>query len=285
MTTAKLDSGHVVVKPCQFMLNGAPVNATVDLDLGVPGYKYDISFHADKVPVAPLANSFSPTYSDKAKGDLIANLQIKGAGITGRSLQKSLTGQASFTFTNASIQIVGPKVKAVLAPIAFVLGASELLSSPLDYISADLRFGDGKIETRKFVAHSAAFVATSQGTIPIADVLKNSPLSQPVDIALAQDVAGRLQFVNTRTEGSYARLPTFVHLTGTLGDPSAKTDKAVLAGVTAQSIAGAVGGRAGGIVQGIGGLLTGQPPATNSPSSNQPILPINPLDLFRRPRQ
>src|SRR5208283_857286 len=32
----KIDGGHVLVKPFQFALNGAPVNATADLDLSVP---------------------------------------------------------------------------------------------------------------------------------------------------------------------------------------------------------------------------------------------------------
>ncbi|HUI05528.1 MAG TPA: AsmA family protein [Verrucomicrobiae bacterium] len=286
VTTVRLDGGHVVVKPCHLTLNGAPVNATVDLDLGVPGYTYDVSFNADKVPLEPLANSFSPTYSSKARGDLIASLQVTGAGVTGRSLQKSLTGQINVSFTNANIQIVGPKVKAVLTPIALVLGAPELLSSPLDSVTADLQLGNGKIEIRKFVAHSAAFLAESQGTIPIADVLMDSPLNQPVEIALAQGIAGKLRLSNLASEGSYTRLPTFVHLTGTLGDPSAKTDKAVVAGLTAQGIAGAVGGKAGGILQGISGLLTGQPPATNNaPSGNQPVIPFNPLDLLRQPRR
>ena len=42
-TTVKLDGGHVNIKPFQLVLNGAPVNATVDLDLSVPGYKYSLA--------------------------------------------------------------------------------------------------------------------------------------------------------------------------------------------------------------------------------------------------
>ena len=283
--TAKLDGGHVVVKPCQFTLNGGSVNATADLDLSVPGYQYDVTFNARAVPVAPLANSFSPTYGDKAKGDLFASLQIKGAGTTGRSLQKNLTGQANLSFTNANIEIVGPKVKAILKPIAFVLNAPELLNSPLDYVTADLQLGNGQIETRKFIAHTAAFIAESTGTIPIADVLNDSPLSQPVDIALAQSLAAKLHITTVRVEQGYARLPTFVHLAGTLGDPSSKTDKAVIAGLVASGVAGVVGGTAGGVLQGVSGLLTGQPAATNAPPSggatNAPP-PFNPFDLLKK---
>jgi hypothetical protein len=281
--SAHVDGGHIMITPCQLTLNGAPVSATVDLDLGVPGYKYSCTFNADKVPLQPLADSFSPTYSAKARGDLIASIQVQGAGITGKNLRQNLTGRASLSFTNADIAIVGPKVKAVLTPIAFVLGAPELLNSPLDYIHADLSAGDGKIEVQKFLAHSAAFVAESQGRIPIADSLAQSPLNQPIEIALSRDLAGKLQFANLRIDNGYAKLPTFVHLTGTLGEPSAKIDKAVLVGLTASGAAGLVGGRVGGLLQGISSILTGEQPgtATNAPANEAPA-PFNPFDLLRK---
>ena len=37
-TTAKVDGGKITLDPCRLTLNGAPVNASVDLDLGVKGY-------------------------------------------------------------------------------------------------------------------------------------------------------------------------------------------------------------------------------------------------------
>jgi hypothetical protein len=286
-TTAKLDGGHIVLKPCQLTLNGAPVNATVDLDLGVLGYKYDIVAKADKVPLVPLVNSFSPTYRDKANGDLSADIQIKGAGITGRSLQKSLSGQITLSLTNANIQVVGPKVKNILTPIALVLGAPELISSPLDSVSAAIQLGNGKIETRQFNAHSEALLAESQGTIPIADVLMDSPLSQPVEVSLPRALATRLRFGNVPANTPYMKLPTFVHLGGTIGDPTAKTDKAVIVGLTASGIAGALGGTAGGVLGGLGGLLGGQPPSstTTNPSPAEPSTPFNPFDLLKKPKK
>ena len=106
-----------------------------------------------------------------------------------------------------------------------------------------------------------------------------------MDIALAQDLAARLHITTVRIEQGFARLPTFVHLAGTLGDPTAKTDKAVIVGLVGSGVAGVVGGTAGGIIQGVSGLLTGQPAATNAPTSssstNTPPL-INPLDLFKK---
>jgi uncharacterized protein involved in outer membrane biogenesis len=297
-TTAKLDASKVLLNPCQLVLNGAPVSATADLDLGVPGYKYDISFGADGIPVEPLANTFSPTYRGQAKGTLIAKAQMKGAGVTGRSLKSSLNATASFSFTNANIRIVGPKVKAVLIPISVALRAPELLQSPLDYLNASLRAGSGKIEVTGFTAHSAMFRAESQGVIPISDVLNNSPLNQPIEVYLPRELLAKLRFSNVPTNNAYAKLPHFVQLQGTLGKPDPKTDKLVIAGLTAGGLGGAIGGKAGGILQGVSGLLGGNlqptpsqtnstPATTNAPATNvQPQDPVKDiLNLLKKPKK
>lgn len=295
---AKLDGGRVVIRPAQLTLNGAPISATADLDLSVPGFKYDVTFSANGVPIEPLANSFSPTYRGQAKGMLIATANITGAGVTGVNLKRTLGGEVNLNLTNANIQIVGPKVKSVLTPIALVLGAPELLRSPLNYLNARLRAGNGQIEVQRFVAHSDAFLAESQGVIPIADVLKDSRLNEPIDVSLPRELAKKLRFANVPTNVPYMKLPAFVHLGGTLGDPKAKTDKAVILGLTAVGIGGALGGKAGGIVGGLGALLGGQPqssaPATGTPpgitnvppANVQPQNPVNDLlNLFKKPKK
>ncbi|MCU0783785.1 MAG: hypothetical protein MUF81_07000 [Verrucomicrobia bacterium] len=296
---AKLDGSHVVIKPAQLALNGAPISATADLDLSVPGFKYDLAFSADKVPLEPLANSFSPTYRGQAKGVVIANASLKGAGVTGVNLKRTLGGEVNLNLTNANIQIVGPKVKSVLTPIALVLGAPELLNSPLNYLNARLRAGNGQIEVQRFIAHSDAFLAESQGVIPIADVLKDSRLNEPIDVSLPRALANKLRFSNVPTNVPYMKLPTFVHLGGTLGEPKAKTDKAVILGLTAAGLGGALGGKTGGILGDVGGLLGGKPqssaPATNpppgagiaAPSTNvQPQNSVNDLiNLFQKPKK
>ena len=49
--TARIDRGHVVLDPCKLALNGAPVATTLDLDLGVRGYKYALTLNA-RAPIA-----------------------------------------------------------------------------------------------------------------------------------------------------------------------------------------------------------------------------------------
>jgi hypothetical protein len=210
--TAKINGSHVALKPCQLTLNGAPVNADVDLNLGVPGYEYNVNFNASNVPIAPLANSFSPVYKDKAKGDLLADAQIKGAGITGTSLQKSLAGNINIVLTNADVQLVGPKVRkfilavASIATIAHISGLDQLANSSLNQLDAHVKMGDGKIVLTQFNALLGAIGANTAGQIDIAPVLNNSPINDwPIHFLIGR-----------------SSLPSFIELAGTLGSPSPK---------------------------------------------------------------
>ena len=72
--------------------NVAPVSASADLDLGVPGWKYDVSFEAQKVPLAPLVNTFQPERKGQVGGTTTVQGHISGAGITG-ALARSLDYQ------------------------------------------------------------------------------------------------------------------------------------------------------------------------------------------------
>jgi hypothetical protein len=291
--TAKVDGGKITLDPCRWLLNGAPVTAQVALDLGVKGYTYALAFQMDQVPLEPIADTFSPATHGQYQGLIIAKGQIKGAGITGVSLQKSLSGQASFNFTNADLQLNGPKTKQVIVPVATLLGIPEITQSPLDWLQAQTEMGGGNIKLTQFNAQSAAFQATTAGVIPIADVLNNSPLKLPVGFALSRSLAQRTGLLpaNTPADAAYAALPQFVTVTGTLGAPKADLNKLALGGLLlnagtgiAQKLGVKVDGNAGGVLQGVGSMLTGQKPAgtTNAPATNT-APKMNPLDLFKNP--
>ncbi len=276
LTTVKIDDGRVVLDPFQLILNGAPVSAKTDLNLGVPGYQYDLSLTADKIPIEPLANSFSPEYAGQAKGDLLANLQVKGAGITGPSLQKNLTGGFGFTFTNAVIHLAGRKAKLFITPIALVLGQSDLTRAPLNWLTFQGKMGAGKITCDRISMVSEAYEADTGGDILLASVLTNSPINNwPVEFSLKRSLAEKANLVpaNAPTNTPYVKLPTFVKETGTLGTPETKTDKLVLLGIVTKSVGGLekiVGKDTGKTLGTLGSFLTGEKSATtNQTSTNQ----------------
>ena len=71
---------------------------------------------------------------------------------------------------------------------------------------------------------------------------------------------------NTPTNAAYASLPSFVKVTGTIGEPDTDINKVVVGGLLARSIGGIapVGDDASKILQNLGGVLSGQRGATTS---------------------
>jgi hypothetical protein len=279
--TAKVDGGKITLDPCRLALNGAPVNASVDLNLGVKGYTYALSLLMDKVPLEPLANTFSPASRGQYQGLILANAQIKGAGVTDASMRKNLVGQAGFSFTNANIQLIGPKTKKVLVPIATLLRVEAITKSPLNWLQAQTELGSGNINLSRLAMQSEAFEATTQGVIPMAEVLTNSPLNLPIEFALRRSLAEKSNLLppNTPPDAPYAVLPKFVTLKGTLGDPKSDLNELALGGLLLKSGLGVaekfgvkVDGKTSNLLQGAASFLTGQKPAaTNAPSTNQAV--------------
>jgi hypothetical protein len=269
-STTKVDGSLVTMKPLEMSINGGPVDASVDLDLGSPGYKYDVVFKANRVPAEPLANSFSPDYKGRVKGELLADIGIKGAGTKGVNLKKTLVGNVGLTVTNANIQLVGPRSKTflgslnvVLTAVGVALGMPDLSKSPVNFLTSSVKLGEGKINLAELTVISEAFIAESRGIIPIADVLENSPLNRiPVEISLSYPVAARARVLpaNASTNDAYVKLPTLAHVRGTIGDVKTDIDKTAIVGLLARSaggIPGVAGGDAGKLLQGIGGFLSG----------------------------
>ncbi len=308
VATTKIDGGRILVKPFQLALNGAPVTSEVDLDLGVPGYKYDVSFQAKAVPLAPLVNSFQPERKGQLAGTFTARAKISGAGTTGASLQKSLAGQFETASTNLNLSVVNiknPVLKLLVNVISTIpellrnpagaagslvqglMGGSsagggladDLNKSPINAITARGVIGSGKIDLQLASLESPAFETEFKGPITLAPVLTNSTIQLPVSISLEHSVAQRMNLVsaNTPTNATYAKLPDFLSLTGTLGKPEKAINKTALLGMVAQGFGGS-SGKTGNFIQGLGGLLGGKVPAPPNSAATQPGTNQSPAD-------
>ena len=300
------------------------------------------------MPLAPLVNTFQPERKGQIGGRLNASAQIKGAGVTGASLQKNLGGKFDVASTNLNLSVGNIKsriLKTVINVIAVVpeilknptaapgslLGAvfggsrgglmDELSKSAVDVIEARGEIGAGKVSLHRAFVRSPAFQSEAAGTITLAEVLTNSTLNIPIHVWLQRGIAEKINMVpsDTPTNAAYARLPDYVTIKGTVGEPKSDINKLALLGTTLKSLGGVIPGvdkKTGDLIQGLGGLLTGQrsqgtnasppnvppaaqsPPAatnvriitstnvapapTNAPPTNQTI---NVLDLFKKPKK
>jgi hypothetical protein len=315
-TTALIDGGHIVVNPCQLALNGAPITATTDLNLGVPGYTYNVAFSADAIPLAPLVNSFAPDRKNQIAGTTSVGAQIKGAGVTGASLQKNLNGQFNLATTNMDLAIPNIRQPLITGIVNVIISLPELISnptaalgslfggshksgwtdaltsSPVEAITMRGTVADGKVLLQSAEVQSSAFQALASGQIVLAPVLTNSTIGIPIRATLSRPLASQIGLVDASTpaDAVYVALPDFLKMEGTLGAPKPNIDKLALValaaktgGGIAEKIGGAGGKEAGSILQGLGGLFGGsKSSATNSAPAKTNSSPVSGfLKLFK----
>ena len=151
-------------------------------------------------------------------------------------------------------------------------------------IAARGQIGNGRLDLQRAVVQSQAFQAEANGAIHLAPVLANSTLEIPVMVSLRQPLAEKVGLVpaGTPANATYVKLPDFLKIKGTLGEPKEDINYLALTTMAAKAgtgILGKTGGGAAGVLDAVGNLLRGGPApggGTNAP----PV--INPLDLFRR---
>jgi hypothetical protein len=285
-TTVTVDGGHVTEKPFQLTLNGAPVDATVDLNLGVPGYRYNFTLNGDQVPFAPLMNTFAPSRKGQMGGNLTAHAQFNGAGVTGAGLQRNLTGQFAGGVTNLNLsvadvhsailktlinviatipQLLSSPENAIASLLGQVTGQSgglmdKLKKSPIQVINAQIKAGDGRIDLTSASVQSTAFKADGQGGIALAQVLTNSTINIPIAVSVSQPIAKQLNLTpasnnNTSANAAYVPLPQFLAMKGTIGNPKADINKVALGGMTVKSLGGGILGTNTNVASQVGNLL------------------------------
>lgn len=309
---AKLDASELVLKPCFLSLNGAPVKAAVSLDLGVPGFRYDVSFDAQAVPLAPLVNTFQPDRRGQMAGQFTGLVALKGEGLTSTSLQKNLNGQITLLTTNVNLSLANTRMPAIRAVLNSVIGlpdlirnplasvenmlgrlvnfggqrggwSDQLMSAPIDVIETKIQAGEGRLRLEQAEIRSSAMRTRAMGDIVLAPVLTNSTIKIPVSVSLNRPLANQIGLVpaDAPTNALYYAMPQFLEIEGTLGKPEPKTDKLALAELAARTgvgvakgIGGATGEKVGGILQKSGNILGGK-------SSPNTTTNKGPFDLFK----
>ncbi|WCJ60002.1 AsmA family protein [Fontisphaera persica] len=309
----RLDGSRLSITNLTASINGAPARGRLDLNLGVPGYQYDLDLQLQRLPLAPLAASFLTPSPDPWQGDLSLALAIQGTGSTGPNLKQHLKGHFHLDLTNAALrikQLITPPRGSAVTPsqqflrvlvgildpllnaVGGAVGVPNLIAQPFNTSRLQMEIGQGTIELRDFTLANSTIIVGSRGRIPMADLLMASPLDLPVEISLSVPLAQRLQIASAAPGATHVKLPDFVVVRGTLENPQTRLNTKAITGTALQRVGKEVGGEAGALLQGVGNLLGGgAKPVTNAPAKPAPPspappntnAPINNLidDLFR----
>jgi uncharacterized protein involved in outer membrane biogenesis len=199
---ARLKDDVITLDGFGFTMNGAPVMAKARANLGVPGYEYDVDFSAQRLQMAPLADTFVPVLNGAAQGEFLSALKIKGAGVTGASLKRNLNGFVTLEATNAQVRIPATPIPVPgwirsfvwflpaeinAASVLGAIGKSSVLAEPIRTIQAHAIMGQGGVVLTNTLIASAAFEAAVTGGVRFDDLLDNSPVQIPVQLAFASN--------------------------------------------------------------------------------------------------
>ena len=286
---------QVTVNPFTLTLNGAPVSATAAVNVGVPGYVYDVKGRLPGVPVGPLAKSFLTGEQADLGGTLDASADVKGAGVTGAALREHLSGTVAFAVTNLNYRVAAlktPLMRTLVDSLSTALRLPSISDSPIGRIDTRVTADKGVVKLTSGLVESAVFQASAQGDIRLAAVLTNSTLQLPVTVRLP------------KTGGGWDELPSFLTIQGTLGAPKPVLDPLALAR-TMTRLPGAAGELSNRGIEKLGGaldrvlggksdtnsgagtslirgLLGGAPNGQPAKATNAPGTPANPNDPLKK---
>jgi len=240
---ARLATNAILLDSLRLAVNGAPVEASASADFSGPAWKYRAAIKAHRVPIAPFADSFFPGGRGESRGSIVADARLSSEGASRESLQRNLAGDAFFSVTNAEIRVIGRRLQRILLPVSLLLRIPEIVRSPLQYIGVAVSVQRGALTVKEASVEAEAFAGRTAGVINLSDKLGDSPLPRlPVDFLLARALAKRadLAALSTPTNIAYVKLPSFLKLKGTLGEPGVELSDIAIAGILTRSMTGIV---------------------------------------------
>ncbi|MGC3960933.1 MAG: hypothetical protein QM813_24255 [Verrucomicrobiota bacterium] len=253
---------RIKLDPCQFKLNGGPVTLRGDLDLGVPGYRYQLGLQAQSVPVPPVLNTFTSLRGNQIGGRFNGSLELSGAGLTYLSWRTNFNAQFNLMTTNMNLALGNVRtpvlnlvVNTVLALpdlISMLKGrldagqlrwAEEITARPIEVLVANGRMTNGVLELQEALVQTAAFQVQSTGAIGWTEAVTNSTVHFPLRTSLGRSYAEKLGMVyfNTPTNAAYIALPHFLTLKGSFSGVKSDFSETGLLLLTGKSLVGGVG--------------------------------------------
>ena len=243
ITIAKADisgkaSGKVIDLPkVQFELNGMPVTGSLRIDKTSPKPAYAFEVQLKDQLAQPLVAAIDPESKESIAGKVTVLAKLDSSGESQGEFWANLKGTAEFKFTDGDLRVFSDTTKILLTPVAILLRLPEMLNSPIDSVHAKLKIENESIQLETCEVKGSVFVASATGAIALDETLEASALDLPVQLSVRRDVADKAGLIpkGTPLSAKFVKLPDFVKVGGTIGEPKTKTNKLAIVGLLGQS--------------------------------------------------
>ena len=247
----------------EFELNGMPVSGKIRIDKSKPKPSYALEVEMKELPAQPLVDSFGPEVKGTLAGNITFLTKLNSSGGTEAEFWQNLNGYAELKFAKGDLRLFSDTTQMLLTPIAIMLRLPQLLSSPIDTMHARLKIAGRVIQIEKCEVRGNVFSATTRGKVPLEKIFADSQLNLPVEFSLKRDLADRAGLIPSGTplSAKFVKLPDFITIRGTVGEPKTKTNKLAILGILGQSavsLPGSVETQAGSILENAADILSGE---------------------------
>ena len=256
--------GKVIDLPkVQFELNGLPVSGSLRIDKSKPNPAYAFEVQLKDQLAQPLVAAFDPESKESVAGKVTVLAKLDSSGKTQGEFWANLKGTTEFKFAEGDLRVFSDTTKILLTPVAILLRLPDMLNSPIDSMHAKLKIENKRVQLETCEVKGSVFVAGATGAIALDETLEASALDLPVQLSIRRDLADKAGLIpkGTPLSAKFVKLPDFVKVGGTIGEPKTKTDKLAIVGLLGQSAAGLPGtieNKAGGLLENAANLLDGE---------------------------
>jgi uncharacterized protein involved in outer membrane biogenesis len=290
---AEVTHDAIRIPQLNLRLDSAPIDVKGEIQLQKPGFEYNLQASVAPLEVRELVNNWVPDMRGKVQGILSSDLSLRGAGLTGPSLRKNLKGSFRLDVRDGQIVILDEAelknegllslrrlLGGVMGTVATALGLEphELMRPPLTELRIDAQLGDSRLTLSDFLAVNPEIHVGTRGEILLEDDLPASRIRKmPITLGVSTNVAKRARIYRIdRVREDRVFLPPFVSVEGTLGQPKINWDKSVITGLVLTGVTENIrlkDERAQQVLEGLGGLLSGEGPPPPRPTPTPSAAP------------
>lgn len=261
-TEARLD-------PLSLAVNGAPVRGRGEFRAG-PQAGYDLQLETQELPVRPFVAAFMPDWRGEASALLSTTVNLSGKNFDPAQPLAGLEGTIHFGATNANLRLGNTTWQPVLNGIETLLRTPKIFEEPVQWAYFGGTITNGVLDIDALSIVSDAFVANAKGRFAVVPAQASNGVGRlPINLYLNREVGEGIRLFQREDDAieatKYQKLPTFVHVTGSLSKLEFDVNRLAITSLLAGSAGDLVGGSAGNVlrgagnvVDGIGGLLSGR---------------------------